>query len=373
MKKSTKFMSVFSSVVIGGALFAGGMSASASPDHGSYLIGFSGGPDHKSVEAFGGEVKHEFQHMNVLEVTLPEQAVQGLQNNPNIEFIEENAEVEAYNQDIPWGIPHINADDVQNNYGNFGDGVSVAVLDTGIEHHEDLNVAGGVSFVSGEPDYIDYNGHGTHVAGTIAALDNNYGVLGVSPDVDLYAVKVLGADGSGTISGIAQGIEWTIDNDIDIANMSLGSSSGSSALEIAANNANNAGVLLIAAAGNSGELLWFNTIGYPARYDSVMAVAAIDSNNNRASFSSVGGELEISAPGVSVLSTYIGNDYASLNGTSMASPHVAGAAALVKAANPSLSNEQIRQVLNNTASPLGDSWYYGNGLVDVDAAVRSVQ
>jgi subtilisin len=247
----------------------------------------------------------------------------------------------------------------------------VAVLDTGIDaSHEDLRVVGGASFVSDEPDALsDGNGHGTHVAGTIAALNNNVGVLGVSYDVDLYAVKVLSAGGSGTLSGIAQGIEWAIDNDMDVINMSLGGSTGSTTLKQASDNAYNSGIVVVAAAGNSGSFLGLiNTIGYPARYDSVIAVGAVDANNNRASFSSVGSQLEVMAPGVSINSALPGNQYGELNGTSMASPHVAGAAALLLAQNPNLTNVQVRERLR--ATNLGSAFNYGHGVINLEAALQ---
>jgi subtilisin len=225
--------------------------------------------------------------------------------------------------------------------------------------------------VAGEPNALtDGNSHGTHVAGTVAALNNTTGVLGVAYSADLYAVKVLDSSGSGTYSGIIQGIEWAVSNNMDVINMSLGGSSGSTALQQACDNAYNSGVLVVAAAGNSGSKGKRNTIGYPAKYASVMAVGAVDSSNNRASFSSVGSELEVMAPGVNILSSVPGNGYDSYNGTSMASPHVAGAAALIMAGNPGLSNAQVRQKLVDTAKPLGDAFYYGNGVIDVYAATR---
>ncbi len=337
-----------------------------------YLIGFNGNTNDRLVENAGGEVKHEFKYMNVLHVSLPEQAAVALQKNPNVDFIEENGEVQAYGQTVPYGIDHINATSVQERDENTGQGVEVAILDSGIAPHEDLNIADGASFIDSEPSYYDYNGHGTHVAGTVAALDNNVGVLGAAPDVDLYAVKVLGADGSGSFASIIQGIEWAVDNNMDVVNMSLGASRGSNALEQAVDQAYEHGVLLVAAAGNSGTQGRRDTMGYPAKYDSVMAVGAVDEDNQRASFSSVGNALEVMAPGVSVYSTYLDNSYASLNGTSMASPHVAGAAALIIAHDPSYSHSDVRALLNDTATPLGsDSFFYGNGVIDVLAAIDS--
>jgi len=153
--------------------------------------------------------------------------------------------------------------------------------------------------------------------------------------------------------------------------MSLGGSTGSSILENAVNYAYNKGVVVVAAAGNSGNAWgWGDTVGYPAKYANAIAVAAVDSNNKRASFSSHGPAVEISAPGVSVLSTTPGNTYSSFNGTSMASPHVAGVATLVKAANPSLTNVEIRTIMNDTAKYLGTWNYYGNGLVQAMDAIN---
>lgn len=341
---------------------------SAAVEKEDYLIGFKEDNEisaQMAVDLRGGDVIHEYEHISVLHVELPPQAAKALENNPNIEYIEKDEAVEAAAQSIPWGITRVNAQAVHATR-NFGQGVKVAVLDSGIASHQDLRIAGGVSFVSTESSYQDYNGHGTHVAGTIAGLNNNLGVLGVAPSVELYAVKVLDQSGNGSHSNIARGIEWAMNNDMDIVNMSLGGPTGSTTLQRAADAAYNSGVLLIAAAGNTGT----SGVGYPARYSSVMAVAATDSNNARASFSTYGPEVEISAPGVGINSTYPTNTYASLNGTSMASPHVAGVAALVKAKYPSATNAQIRQHLRNTSTYLGSSTYYGSGLVNAQSAVN---
>ncbi len=343
-----------------------GTAAAGGAEKGEYLIGFKNKGD---AQKFEGEVQHEFDNFPVLFVELPKNAVEGLERNPNIEFIEKNEEVELLSQTVPWGIPFIYAPEVHNE-GFFGQGVKVAVLDTGIAPHPDLSIRGGASFVLTERNYTDYNGHGTHVAGTIAALDNSIGVLGVAPAAELYAVKVLNAIGSGTLSSIARGIDWSISNDMDIINMSLGGTSGSDTLQEAAESAYNSGILLVAAAGNSGESGGTNNMGFPARYSTVMAVGAVDSDSNRASFSSYGEELEIMAPGVNIHSTYLLNGYATLSGTSMASPHVAGVAALIKNKHPDLSNTQIRQRINSTATYLGDSNYYGNGLVNAEKAAQ---
>ncbi len=348
--------------------------ASAAPEKSQvndYLIGFKDRVNQNIVKKQGGKVLHEYKYMEVVHAKLPDRAVQALANNPNIAYVEEDYKAYAIGQTVPWGITHINADDVQAT-GNTGSGAKVAILDTGIDaSHEDLSVAGGASFIDTEPDpYNDGNSHGTHVAGTVAGLNNTLGILGVAPSASLYAVKVLDSSGSGTYSGIIKGIEWAVSNNMDVISMSLGGSRGSTSLQQAVDNAYNSGVLVVAAAGNDGAKGKRNTIGYPAKYASAMAVGAVDNSNNRASFSSVGDELEIMAPGVNVLSSVPGNAYDTYNGTSMATPHVSGAAALILADNPSLSNVQVRNILNSTAIPLGDAFYYGNGVLDVQAAVQ---
>lgn len=311
------------------------------------------------------ELLHEFETIPVLSVELSPEDVDALELDPAISYIEEDAEVTTMQQVVPWGITRVQAPAVHNR-GITGSGVRVAILDSGISAHEDLNIRGGASFVPGEPTTADLNGHGTHVAGTVAALDNSIGVLGVAPNAELYAVKVLGANGRGSVSSIAQGLEWAALNNMHIANMSLGAEGPSSTLERAVNYATSRDVLVIAATGNNGS----GSVGYPARYANAMAVGATDQNNRRANFSQYGTGIDIVAPGVAVQSTYPGNRYVSQNGTSMATPHVAGVAALVKQRYPSWNATQIRDHLKNTATSLGSTNLYGSGLVNAEAATR---
>ncbi|WP_339063965.1 S8 family peptidase [Tepidibacillus marianensis] len=228
-----------------------------------------------------------------------------------------------------------------------------------------IYVVGGTSVLTGVNDYFDDNGHGTHVAGTIAALDNEIGVIGVAPQAELYAIKALDQYGSGNYSDIISGIEWAIDQHMDIVNMSLGGTTSSKALKAAVDKAYNSGILLIASAGNNG-FSKKGSITYPAAYDSVIAVGAVDQQDIRASFSSVGRQLELMAPGVGIESTFPNNSYSTMNGTSMASPHVVGAAALMWESQPTLTNVQLRQLLDENAVPLGNSFEYGNGLIKVN-------
>jgi subtilisin family serine protease len=274
-------------------------------------------------------------------------------------------------QQEPWGITHIEAPDA---WGiSMGSGIKMAILDTGIQlDHPDLktNIKGGINIINSQKSPADDNGHGTHVAGIIGALDNDIGVVGVAPDVQLYAVKVLNKQGSGYVSDIISGLTWCIDNGIDVVNMSFGSSTDVKAFREAVKAAHNAGMVLVAAAGNSGPKM--DTVSYPAKYVEVIAVSATDSEDSIASFSSRGSEIELAAPGVTIKSTYTGSSYKVFSGTSMAAPHVAGVAALVWADNGRLTNEGVRSVLHEAATELGtpgrDS-YYGFGLVNAYRAV----
>lgn len=290
-------------------------------------------------------------------------------------------------ESLPWGVDRIGADlvwdqnhDLQVDTGaNAGAGVKVAVLDTGIDlDHPDLraNVKGGVNTINPRKSADDDNGHGTHVAGIVAAVDNAIGVLGVAPRAWLYAVKVLDRQGSGFVSDIIEGLQWCIDNGMQVVNMSFGTSSDVQSFHDAIVAAYNAGLVLVAAAGNSGP--GDDTVLYPARYPEVIAVSATDKSDAVPYWSSRGPEVELAAPGVDVYSTYKGGGYATLSGTSMAAPHVTGVAALVIAGGISdgngngVVNDEVRSRLQSTAEDLGavgrDN-LYGYGLVDAGRAV----
>ena len=336
------------------------------------------GADETNVEKFGGKPEQRFNLIPAMSAEIPESLISTFRKMPGVSYVEIDAEVHALEQTVPWGITAVNADDVHSY--NTGEGVKVAVVDTGIDlDHPDLNVAGNVTYVSRTSSGDDDNGHGTHVAGIIAAQDNSLGVVGVAPDVDLYAVKVLDSQGSGSISTVVSGIQWAVNNGMDIISMSLGSTSGTTSLKNACDNAYNAGVLVIAAAGNSGSASsTADCVCYPAKYDSVVAVGAVTSSLTRASYSSTGSTVELAAPGSSIYSTYKGGTYTTMSGTSMATPHVTGVAALVFASGiededgDGYINDEIRTRLQETAQDLGTSGRdveYGYGLVDASAAV----
>ena len=236
-------------------------------------------------------------------------------------------------QTVAWGITAIQARDAH--LYNRGAGVRVCIVDTGVQFsHPDLlgQVVDGENFVAnrqGQVDptkYDDDNGHGTHVAGIVAALDNNIGVVGVAPDAKLIAIKVLSSKGYGSTSLIAEGIRACIAKGADVINMSLGivSDDASYVMLTAIQEAASAGVVIVAAAGNVGGAL----ITFPARFSEVIAVTAIDSSYALASFSSWGPEADFTAPGVGVYSTFKSSRYTNYDGTSQAAPHVAGVIAL---------------------------------------------
>lgn len=221
-----------------------------------------------------------------------------------------------------------------------GEGTKVAVLDTGIDSdHPDLAAA-----IVNTKDFTgdgieDANGHGTHCAGVIAARLNGVGFVGVAPKSELLVGKVLANNGSGAYSWITEGIYWAVDNGADIISMSLGGPGSDPELYKAIQYALFYGVHVICAAGNEGSL-FTNSIGYPGRYGGVITVASHDINGNPSGFSSTGGEVDLMAPGSDIWSTYKNGGYAELSGTSMATPFVAGLAALIISKhNESTSNE----------------------------------
>lgn len=337
------------------------------------LVGFHnfpGAAEHRLLKGVGAQITSEFSIIPTVEVVLPVKAINGLSRNPLVDYIEPNIEFYAIAQTIDWGVTRVKAPEVWSQ--SQGSGIVVAVLDTGVGPHTDLPVPVKATNTIDDSGNNDGNGHGTHVAGTITALNNDYGVVGIAPQIDLYSAKVLNASGSGNATSIAKGIEWAVQQGANIINMSLGSSSSSLTIENACNEAYRQGVLLVAAAGNSGNKPGSgDNVGYPAKYESVIAVAATDSMDKRASFSSTGPAVELSAPGVSILSTYK-NGYAYASGTSMASPHVAGVAALVWSSNSDLTNITLRSTLQNTAQDLGlPQAHQGLGLVRADLAVSA--
>jgi subtilisin len=251
-------------------------------------------------------------------------------------------------QETPWGISRVNAPAAWK--ASRGKGVKLVVIDTGIDMtHPELAgiIKGGWNAISTAATFNDDNGHGTHCSGTIAAKDDDQGVVGVAPQIDLYGVKVLDENGSGTFDDVIAGMLWAVEHKMEVASMSLGASQGNQALADAVEAMRKGGVILIAAAGNSG-----GSVGYPAAYPGAIAIAASDSKDKLASFSSRGPEVAVIAPGVDVKSTYMGGGYDTLSGTSMATPHVAGLTALYVATHKGATPEQARAALKAASTKL---------------------
>lgn len=270
--------------------------------------------------------------------------------------------------EIPYGIKQINAPKLWEK-GETGEGIVVAVLDTGIDlNHPDLkgNIIDGRNF-TGEgrrDDYSDGNGHGTHVAGTIAGVMNGSGVIGVAPDAKLLICKVLDSQGSGSYQGIIKGIEyaskWRGANGekVRVMNMSLGGAYDDPKLYKAILEAVSKGILIIVASGNEGDndesTLEY---GYPALYNECITISACDENKNLAPFSNNSLEVDCIASGVDVMSTYPNGQYARLSGTSMATPHITGAIALIikygeKQFQRTLTESEIYALLAKTCKRL---------------------
>lgn len=274
-------------------------------------------------------------------------------------------------QELPWGINRIGADKAW--LKSTGLTIKVAVLDTGIDlDHLDLqgNIKGNVNMINPRKSGNDDNGHGSHVAGIVAAINNDIGVIGAGPEIYLYAVKALDRNGSGWLSDLIEGLEWCINNKMQVVNMSLGSSADNQSFHDAIIKTYQAGVTQVAAAGNNGES--DGAISYPAKYPETIAVSAIDENNGFASFSSYGQEIDLAAPGVNINSAYNNGYYKILNGTSMAAPHVTGTVALVISAKGIMSPDDIKAHLKNTSEFLIglSSYQQGAGLVRADLAVQ---
>jgi serine protease len=259
-------------------------------------------------------VSRSFNIIPAVAARLDPNQLRQLHRNPDIEYIEPDYKIYALgsvnaesisdisamssSQTVPYGVTMVNAPPVWPR--TRGAGVRVAVMDTGISmYHPDRgNVVDSVSFVTDEA-VEDFDGHGTHTSGTIAAADNDIGVVGVAPEADLLIAKVLDNTGTGETSWLISGIEWAVNNDAKVISMSLGSYDYSSALETTCNNALADGVLLVAAAGNDN----LSTPSYPAALPSVISVMAVDQNKNKASFSNYGPTIDLAAPGVNVYST----------------------------------------------------------------------
>ena len=375
--------SVLIIVSAGMLLMLHGLAVSADK---SVIVGFhqKPGPSEEAmIHGAKGIIKHTYRHISAMSARLSEEAIAELKNNIRVAYVEDDGFFAAVEPEFggeysgSWGVQRIGSEAAHAS-GNKGTGVRVAVIDTGIDYtHVDLddNYRGGYDFVFRDDDPFDdsWNGHGTHIAGIIAAEQNGIGVVGVAPEAELYAVKVLDGGGFGLLSWIIEGIEWAVDNHMDIVNLSIQGRNFQS-LHDACDAAYAAGVIVVAAGGNSYGL----AVSYPAAYESVIAVTGTDTYDMRAYFSPVGPELDLAAPGLDILSTVAGGGYGMLSGTSQAAPHVSGTAALFFTSDLQdvngdgiINHEDVRHMLRLTAVDLGDQGtdpVFGSGLVNAAEA-----
>ena len=370
-------------------------NSKANKIQGQYIVVLTDDSDMQNeigkAKAKGAEIIQEYNHAIkgfAVKVNNDKVLENIKKNNPSISYIEPDYLVQTFAQTIPTGINRIDGDLSSTISGNNKDSVNVdiAIIDTGVDlTHPDLNVFKNISFVKGAKTGNDDNGHGTHVAGTAAAKDDFNGVVGVAPDARIWAVKVLDRNGSGSLSNVIKGIDYVTANaaQIEVANMSLGCQCNSAAMNTAIANSVAAGVTYVVAAGNSAkDAQTFS----PANHPDVIAVSAIADSDGKcgglgsstgygaddtfASFSNFGSVVDIAAPGVNIYSTWKNGAYNTISGTSMASPHVAGAAALFKATNPFATPTDVRNsLLSNGSSSLsicdGNGFGYFTGDKDI--------
>ena len=273
-------------------------------------------------------------------------------------------------RDSEWNMQMIHAEKRNKKPRNK---IKVAVLDSGVDYGNDIELSYSVSLVPHEEEmnllFMDGTGHGNSVAGLIAAQDNKEGITGVNPNAEIYSIRVLDDNNQAPLSRIIEGIYMAIDQHVNIINMSFGISQYSEALHQAIKDANSAGILLIAAAGNTGE----KGVQYPAAFDEVMAVGSVDKSGNIAESSAVGEEVEIVAPGEQVRSTGEFGSELVASGTSLAAPQVTGVASLLWERDKDVSADYIRSVLNATANSYGNTTTYGNGLLDSEYSLKQYQ
>ena len=267
--------------------------------------------------------------------------------------------------DEQWNLKMIHANEETETV--VKDKIKVAIIDSGIDYSDDIQVAERKNFVPDEDKvsvlYEDGSGHGTSVAGIIAAKDNQVGITGINDNVELYSAKVLDRNNQAPISRVIQAIDWAVEKQVNIINMSLGVSSYSSALHEAVKRAKQNGILIVTAAGNGGK------IEYPAAFKETIEVGSIGPDGKVSEASSIGNMLDLVAPGEQILSTSAFEGVMASGGTSMAAPHVTGIASVLWEQDKNVSADFIKYLLCATAKKLGDETKYGNGIVDLQYAL----
>ena len=336
--------------------------------------------------------KRDFlEENNMISLELSQTEVQELSVDDNIEFIEEDAIVEGSTQnnkiilnekkphkkhekvnkknrsDHEWNVQMINADKIKKN--KLKKKIKIALLDSGVDAGNDISLAYSISLVPGEEEmtkmFMDGSGHGSSVAGLIAAEDNEEGITGINPNAEIYSIRVLDDANQAPLSRVIEGIYLAIEQKVNIINMSFGLNTYSKALEEAIRAAAEEGILIVAAAGNTGD----RGVQYPAAYEEVLAVGSVDKQGEVAEHSAKGEEIEIVAPGELVRTTgFLGTEMVS-SGTSLAAPQVAAVASLIWERDPGVPADFVRDLLKESANLYGEAESYGSGLVDAEYAL----
>lgn len=326
------------------------------------------------ANTIGEKSKHDMQKESVAVCKMTGSQAQTLQERDDILRVEKDSTIKAngkrHKRQVvkmkqsklkkEWNMAMIRRD--VNDTVSTKDKVKVAVIDSGVDFGNDVELKGFIDLVPGYeeclPYYTDITGHGSAVAGIIAAEKNGKGITGINTNVELYSARVLDENNSAPTSRVIEAIYWAIDHNVNIINMSFGMKEDSQALHNAIKDAYNAGILLIAAAGNTSQ------VEYPAAYGEVVAVGAVDSDGVVCDNSAKGDEIELVAPGEKIASTGAFCGELVCSGTSMAAPHVTGLASLLWQKDMNMSSDFVRSLLKASANNYGDEKSYGYGLID---------
>lgn len=312
---------------------------------------------------------------NLLATELSDAQANELASDPNVLYIEEDfilsaneAAASTINENTEWNIEAIGTNEAHC-MGYSGLGIKVAVLDSGLDKWLSVNVNGAIDLVmeNGEEDTDDLTGHGTAVSSIISAPFDNEELIGVAPNAELFVIKVLDSQNSSPVSRVIEGIDWCIENDIDVINLSFGTGNYSMSLNEKIQEATQKGLIIVSSAGNNGET---GGLQYPAKYDNVIAVASVGADMQRVDSSATGEGLSVAAPGdqISTMGLFGGNSIVS--GTSFAAAHITGVVAILLEKNPNASPEFIHALIKASSKPLGEPIEYGAGLVDLSYALE---
>ena len=319
-----------------------------------------------SVELSNKEVK-EIESREDIEFIEKDYSITACQNIEKKKHDKKEKRLKKNNSDYEWNVRMIHAD---NKAVDVKEHVKVAVIDSGIDWGNDINLVYQESLVPGEEGmtqvFMDGNGHGSSVASLIAATDDGEGITGINPNVDIYSYRVLGDDNSAPVSRVVEAIYMAIEQEVNIINMSFGLSDYSNALEQAIKDAKAAGILIIAAAGNTGD----EGVVYPAAFEEVVAVGAVNKDGDIEDYSAKGDEVEVVAPGEKIKTTGFMGSEEVVSGTSLASPQVCALASLIWQKDMSVSADFVRGLIQESSNLYGDKEKYGNGLIDVSYALK---